>query len=302
MKRRAAIVVFMLLSMLGLVVWGLFFCPCSEPECMSDAAMQPIGSGNLRSGEVKIIGSKTLSGVSDVQDLAYLPKIAEDSRIVPKTLPEHIYEQVQHFKNPSVPIEKRRLDLAELARKGDADSVAVLMALGNEHTYLNVSAVMALGDVKTAGVKEYLRVKLNDGDPQVLSAAVKSLAKQQGEAAVPAIAGVLKRNRKRSDGFQDVVCAACVKALAGTKSSLAIPVLDVELRETVGITLQYDYGSEVVAALLAINKVDARSVLLAYADRLTLQEQNAPDDNPMGRRYMQDKIKEARDAVKALKP
>jgi hypothetical protein len=186
-----------------------------------------------------------------------------------------------------------------LEKEGDAEAVAVLMALGDERTYLNAAAVEALGGVQFAGVQDYLTAKLSNGDPLIICAAVNSLAKQQGEGAIPAIAKVLKQNRERSDGFQDRVCETCVEALGRTGSAKAIPALEAELRETVGSILDYDYGSKVVAALSAIDDVQARPVLEAYADRLSAQEERA-SVNPLGRRYMLQKIKEARDCAAAL--
>jgi len=203
-----------------------------------------------------------------------------------RALPADVLEKVKRFEDAAVPIEKRRAELAELAGTGGASAAAVLMALGRERTYLNYAAVEALGGVKADGVAEYLRSMLGDADPRVLSAAAKSLAKQQGEAAVPAIATVVKTNRQRPDGFQDMVCAACVQALADTRSAKAIPVLETELKETVGVTLQHEYGSQIVKALAALQDVAARPVLLAYADRLS-QVLNKAGENPMGQRYME---------------
>jgi HEAT repeat protein len=212
---------------------------------------------------------------------------------------QDIARLVLHFQDPAVAVAERLKELEALVRRGDAFTASVLECLGDKRTYLNYAAVEALGRVQEPGVADYLKGKLTDGDPRVLAAAVRSLAKQQGDAAVPSIAAVVKGNRQRPDGFQDTVCAACVQALADTKSPRAIPLLDAELRETVGTTLQYEYGSQVVQALVAIHDSAARPVLLAYADRLTAQEQKA-GNNLMGQRYMQAKIKEARDAAEAL--
>jgi len=215
-------------------------------------------------------------------------------------LPPEIRRQVEHFKDPSVDENVCLRELEDLAARADAASIEILKALGSEHTYLNSAAVEMLGKVKGhADLADYLRGKLTDPDPRVLSAAVQSMAQQQGVAAVGEIEKVIQDNRQRPDGFQDMVCAASVRALADTKSTAAIPVLDAELRETVGPILNHDYGSQVVAALLAIGDSKAQPVLLAYADRLS-EMLTRSDANPMGRAYIEAKIKEAREAAALL--
>jgi hypothetical protein len=214
-------------------------------------------------------------------------------------MPAGTRDRVRHFEDAGVPVAKRLADLAELEKKGDAEAAAILMALGNEPTYLNYAAVQALGGVKAAGVAEYLAGKLADPDPRVICAAVKSLVRQRGDAAVGDIAATVKANRQRPDGFQDTVCAACAEALGETRSAQAVPVLDAELRETVGTTLQHEYGSQVVRALAATGRTEAKPVLLAYAERLS-RELSKYDDNPMGKRYIEGKIAEARQAADGL--
>lgn len=215
-------------------------------------------------------------------------------------LPPAIRRQVEHFQDPMVDVDVRQKELEDLAARADAAAIEILKALGSEHTYLNSAAVELLGKVNgRADVADYLREKLTNADPRVLSAAVRSLAQQQGAAAVGAIEKVIRNNRRRQDGFEDTVCAACVQALAETKSPAAIPVLEAELRESVGPILNHDYGSQVVAALLAIGDPKAQSVLLAYADRLS-QVLARADGNPLGRTYVEGKIKEAREAAALL--
>ena len=216
-----------------------------------------------------------------------------------ESLPAEWRERVLHFEDAGVPVATRIAELAKLAKKGDGAAAAILMALGNEHTYLNYAAVQALGGVKAEGVAEYLAGKLADPDPRVVCAAVKSLVQQRGDAALGDIAATVKANRQRPDGFEDTVCAACAEALGEMRSAKAVPVLDAELRETVGVTLQYEYGSQVVRALAATGRPEARPVLLAYAERLT-RELPKYDDNPMGKRFIEGKIAEARQAALGL--
>ena len=216
-----------------------------------------------------------------------------------ESLPADLRERVRHFEDASVPVTTRLAELADLAKKGDAASAPFLMVLGNEHTYLNYAAVQALGSVKAADVTEYLTGKLADPDPRVVCAAVKSLVRQRGEAAVEDLAATVKANRRRPDGFEDTVCAACAEALGDTRSAKAVPVLEAELKETVGVTLQYEYGSQVVKALAATGRMEARPVLLAYAERLS-RDLTKYDDNLMGKRFIEGKIAEARQAAESL--
>jgi HEAT repeat protein len=206
---------------------------------------------------------------------------------------------VERFKDASIPIEERMNDVQALARKGDAEAIGTLMALGSEDTYLNYLAVEALAKAKSADVAPYLQAKLQDRDPRIISAAVKGLSAQLGETAVPDIAKTMVANRKRDDGYQDTVCAACVDALAATQSSTAIPALGAELADTVGYTLQHDYGSRVVQALKTIDDSAAKPALEAYVARLK-QQLAGMSGHPMGETYLKGKIDEAMKVIDEL--
>jgi hypothetical protein len=125
---------------------------------------------------------------------------------------------------------------------------------------------------------------------------LQSLAQVQGAEAIPAIAVTIAANRQRADGFQDTVCAAGVKALGEIGSPQAIPALAEEFEKTVGKTLQHEYGSQVVAAFKAIGDPAGVPALEAYAQRLQTQR-DGMDNNLMGQRYLEGKIKEVRDVI-----
>lgn len=240
-------------------------------------------------------GSNAVAGAAQVT--AAIPAPARKPSL--DDLPAELRARVRHFEDAGVPVAKRLEELAALARQGDAAATAILMALGDEYTYLNYAAVQALGCVKAEGVAPYLAGKLADPDPRVLSAAAKSLVQQKGDAAVAELAATIKANHQRPDGFQDTVCAACAEALGETRSAKAVPVLDAELKEMVGVTLPLAYGSQVVNALVATGRTEAQPVLLAYAERLS-RELPKYDDNPMGKRFVESKIAEARQAAEGL--
>ena len=207
---------------------------------------------------------------------------------------------VERLKRGDIPIQERLKTVDYLASKGDEESVSILMALGDAKAYLNAAAVEALGSTRDVRVPAYLKGKLTHTDPLVIAGAVRALARVEGKKAIPRISKVLKDNRRRPDGFEDVVCNACVEAFSRIQSASAVPVLRIELKETVGRFLQYDYGSRIVAALKHIGDPAGRPVLLAYAERLSV-EKGKTKDNPMAQRYFQDKIEEARAAAAVLK-
>ncbi|MDI6775328.1 MAG: hypothetical protein QME60_08075 [Verrucomicrobiota bacterium] len=225
---------------------------------------------------------------------------APESSVHGEGLNAGVAEQLAYFKNAAIPAAERLGHIEELARRGDDLAMNILKALGDEDTYLNYEGVEALGKVKgRADVAEYLKGKLAAPDSRMLCAAVRSLAAIEGESAAPAIAGVLNANRTRPDGHHDNVCAACVESLAAIRAASVIPILKAEFEETVGVTLLHEYGSKLVKALRDIGDPAGRPILLAYVDRLVKEEQ-AMTDNPMGREYLRDKIREAHDAAAAL--
>lgn len=197
----------------------------------------------------------------------------------------------------SVPIETRRAEIEKLIHRGDT---ATVMAIGNADSYLSDVAVTALGQMKSPEISAYLSQKLVDDNPRVAAAALRSLAHVSGAQAVPQIATALVNNRVRPDGFQDMVCAAGVDALGSTQSSLAVPALAAELTETVGIRLNYDYGSQVVTALRATGSTTAVPALQTYRDRLVAILSQAPE-NPLGKRYLETKITEVDEALADLR-
>lgn len=206
---------------------------------------------------------------------------------------------MERFTDAALPIEQRLAEIEALAARGDLASARTLMALGARDTQLNAAAIAALGRWRTAGVAAYLKARLSSGDPRVLAAAVRSLAQVAGADAVAPIAEVLRRNRRREDGFEDTVCGACVEALGAIGAPAAMPALTAELDETVGRELQYDYGSQVVDALARIGNADARPALLAYDKRLRA-ERVRQADNPLAARYLDEKLAEIARAMDIL--
>jgi hypothetical protein len=224
---------------------------------------------------------------------------ATNRAVRPATPPTpQVLAAVRSFGDALTPLEDRRERIRDLAAQGTDDALAILMALGNAETYLNWAAVEALGDCTNTAVEPYLLGKLDHPDPRVLAAAVVSLAKVAGERAVADIAATLARNHVRPDGHEDMVCGACVAALALTRSPAALPALEAELQHTVGTSLGYDYGSRVVAAVAGIRDPRTGPILLSYVDKLTVALTDMPS-NPLGQQYVRTKIEETRQAAEA---
>jgi HEAT repeat protein len=210
---------------------------------------------------------------------------------------EAVQSRVAELKDTARPLAEREAAVASLGRKGDAGSVAVLMALGNERAYLNSAAVEALGAVRSAelrpGVEKYMAAKLEHDDSQLACAAARSLARLKGAAAVPELAAALVRNRQRADGHQEIVCSAIVKALEEICSPAAVPALSGELARSEERGWSLEYGSRIVGALRQMRTPEGGAATSAYAGRL---EARKPAD-PLARRYFEEKIAEARSAV-----
>lgn len=206
---------------------------------------------------------------------------------------------VRRLMNTALPIKDRLAEIKAISALDNAVSAQTLMALGDEETYLNYAAVEALGHMTQPGIAQYLEDKLEHADPKVLCAAIHSLSLIAGEAAVSHIIETLHSNTVRPDGYQKLVCSACVKALGRIRTASAVPVLKQELTQTVGRYMQYDYGSTVVDALMEIGDPAGHPVLLAYANRLKHLQQGMTD-NPMGQYYLDRKIEETLAAADQL--
>jgi HEAT repeat protein len=204
---------------------------------------------------------------------------------------------VAELENNDVPTTDRSMKIKELATKGDATSVAALMKLGDEDTYLNYAAVEELGTVANPAMKQpivnYMRGKLAAQDLKVLAAAIKNLGKLLGSDAVPLLAEVIRQNRVRGDGFELMVLTGAVETLGQIGSADAVPILMEELGRSEEKGWSLAYGSDVVEALGRLNTPAGKQALIAYADRLQARRPNDPLAGP----HFDKKIAEARQAA-----
>lgn len=214
---------------------------------------------------------------------------------------DDVTEFLNMARNAAIDADEREKRIMELGQQGGADAIRKLSALGNADTYFNFAALNALSAIIDPDVATYLQSKLTHSDPRMVAAAVTSLAKVQGAEAVPQIALVLERNRRRDDGFQDIVCTACVNAFKNLRASSALPALALELEKTVGVTLHYEYGSTVVSAIDEIGDPAGVGALHDYIERLRALKASNSDD-PKSEHYIQSKIDEALAATERLQP
>jgi hypothetical protein len=220
----------------------------------------------------------------------------EPAPAVRKLSPE-VRAAVDRFKDTKTPVEERLREIDALARKAGAQDLEVLMALGDEKTYLNWAGVKALGDVpkdrRTPEIADYLRGKTADPDARIICEALRSLARQAREAAVPAIVAALERNQVRPDGFQGMVQRAAVEALAETGSANIVGPLVAQLNRSEERGWDMEYGSAIVKVLRSRPGPESKAALNSYADRLTAR---VPEDKMAGE-YFRTKIAEARAAA-----
>lgn len=229
---------------------------------------------------------------------AHTPKPAEAPASTPTEEPtppaDDVRAELERFTDTKRPIKQRRRDISLLAKRGDDRSIEILMALGDENTYLNWAAVEALGQCLKPEVTEYVKGKLEAKEKRVMCAAIRIYARHMGEAAVPELADLLKKNRTRPDGWEVQVQSEIVKVMAGLNDPKTVPVLTEELGRYKEQGWNLEYGSVVVAALGRVGTPDAHSAIKTYADGLVGMK---PED-PLARRHYEDKIAEAQSAIK----
>jgi hypothetical protein len=197
-------------------------------------------------------------------------------------------------RDTGLPLEERQKELIEISRRKDAAALGILRAVGDARVYLNHAAVEAVGNLEESPEKPaacaYLQSKLSDADSQIACAAIRGYTRLMGDAAVQELAAVLRNNRARPDGHQELVCTAAVKALQDICSPAAVPALIAELARSGERGWSLEYGSTIVSALRRIQAPEGGAAVLAYADRLQARR---PAD-PLAGRYYDEKIAEAR--------
>ncbi len=185
-------------------------------------------------------------------------------------------------------------------------------------------------------LEEHLLDRINGEDVRLKCHAIKIYGQINPEKAVPELESVIRSNWGRPDGYGELICEAAVEGLARAGTADARALLMSQLERVSEPDWLPDYGSVVVAALvkrrenqnksgkiksfspetafaqeekkpadalLAGNQgmsapllPEIREALLRYADALSLKM--PPEDNPPGRQYIGEKIKEAREKAR----
>ncbi len=204
--------------------------------------------------------------------------------------------------DPAVPEERRVAAIGEAAAaaaKGDATAVRALVAVADSGAYLAPQAVRALGEVATPAAQAYVDHAVTQGNPMIAAAAVRALA-PRGAAAVPLIEQTMLANQRRNDGYQDVICAAAIEALADTRAPEAVAPMARALAAIVAdSTLSYPHAEKIVAATQRLGRAEAVPALQRHIERLR-QDRDAMTDNPMGRGYLDGLIAQTSDVIATL--
>jgi hypothetical protein len=206
-------------------------------------------------------------------------------------------EVIARVKDLSIPLEQRKLELIDLVNKGGDVSVATLMEIATQDTYLSRFAMEGLGQFKDLTSEQLTRLRaflvanLKSPDPIMVSSAIRSLARLEGEAAISEIASVLTSNHQRADGQWELVCSAAIEALGQITSTAIVPVLTKELDRSQQPGWSLEYGSRILRVLRQVGNPEAKAAALVYANVLMAQ---MPKD-PAGKKYFEQKITEARE-------
>ena len=213
---------------------------------------------------------------------------------------KRILDRAARFRDTGISLDQREEEIRRLAKRGDRDAVLVLMAVADQYIYLNRAAVEALGTIRKPEVVAYVRSRLadvNTHDVTLLCECIRSAGNLLGDEAVAEVGTVMRAARKREDGHAGAIREVCIQTLGRLRKSEAVPLLKEELDHMCGQKrLDLAHGSEIVKAYAEIGDKRAADILAGYAGFL---EHRLPDE-PMPRRYYEEKIREARDTARTL--
>jgi len=235
------------------------------------------------------------------------PPVKTDPATAPAPAPgsgyverQRILRRAARFRDTSIPLGQREAEIRALAKRGDDDAVRVLIALAEQPVYLNRAAVEVLGTIRKPEVAAYLKSKLmdvNTHDVTLLCECIRSAGKVLGDQAVAEIAAAMKAVRKREDGHAGAISDVCIQTLGDVGRPEAVAPLKDELDHMCAQErLDLAHGAEIVKAYTAIGDGRAAAILIRYADFL----QKCMPQQPMPRRYYEERIREARTAARTL--
>jgi HEAT repeat protein len=198
-----------------------------------------------------------------------------------------------------VPEDQRRDGIAAAGRAGDAASVRALVAVAEGGGPLASDAIGALGGHGLPEARSCVDRLVTHGDPAVARAAVSALG-QRGAAGVPDLQRALAANRQRPDGFEEIVCAAGIEALADTQAVAAVAPLGEALAAIQADSVfSYAFAEKVIAALDRLGHVEAVPFLAAHRARLE-RDRERYADNPLGQSSIDQQIQSTQAVIDRL--
>jgi hypothetical protein len=205
--------------------------------------------------------------------------------------------EVRRLKDPQLTYKLLRAELLALAERGDGPAVETLLALSAEQFQedLVMEAMAQVGNAQARPrVAEHLRAKFAGRPIPQIRTALHSYRLLLGEACVAELQRFMRANRARPDGCGEQLCGAAAEELGALGTPPAQAALIAELDRVSEPGWLPDYGSTLVAVLAEKrNRTPAVSEALSrYADGLA--RKMPPADDPNGRKYIEDKVAEAR--------
>lgn len=233
------------------------------------------------------------------------PTSADDPASLAPRAGESIEAAVERFKKTEMGRKVLAKNLTALAVARDPRAFKMLLLLADDREFDPPMVLEALGQVDNPANKpaaaEKARAHFADRSIAAVGAALNAYARLKGDAGVGDISGFIRTNWNRPDGYGEQVCSSAVQALGAVRTPAAVGALVAELQRVGEPGWLPDYGSVVVATLARQRSPEVRPALMAYAEGLAAKMPGP--DNPPGRKYIEEKIAEARAAAeKALRP
>jgi hypothetical protein len=232
---------------------------------------------------------------------------ADEAAVRPKPpriegLPPDIGEMILYLWDAKkTPLKARRGRLSSIADKDDEKSVETLMAIGKANIYLSAEAVDLLSgmynETYNARIDKYLVERLADPEVRIARAAILAYGTRKGSEGVNEMIAALEKNRTRPDGYEIDVRTAIVKSLQEIADPMMVPGLKKEFAQADKENWDLNYGSEIVSALRVTGTKDAKAAITAYVETLS---KRVPED-PMAKKYFEDKIAEAHKAASEIR-
>lgn len=275
------------------------------------------GEKDINTGEVPAVEKGEIKKESAVASETEIGKIEEQEK-------ENVFSQ-EKVDEIVAEIQKDGFDPEKLTRMamGGEEKVRAIMKIAADSPDKSPAAIQALENVRLRGLHTEIHdlfLRLAESPNRTIARqAVLSLGRLRRDAAVDHLKTIIQTNYKRG---KMQLCNAAVQALGemGNRSRPALDTLLQQLGRASERTWIIDFGSRIIEALqdydsrwglraaqkkepnkktepglTGPHRVRIRKALLVYADELEKRLKGVP--NRASRKYLTDKIKEARDAA-----